>query len=171
VVTSVTKEVVRMIGLNRLGNAALIAVTLAGGAPAPTTLILWPGYTIELPANHCVSLSRGPDFDTLSFRDRSVPKAPPLAGLYAGHNPEELKCAEPTSREWDANGLHFKSVRGSDGCAEFQIEDSKQPERGFLHVWFGPGAKDHPQLAEGLVASVKPAKLPVYRSDDLPFCK
>jgi len=134
-------------------------------------LTLWPGYTIGLPVNYCVNLSRGPDFDTLYFRDRGAPNAPLLAGLYAGHNPAEFKCIDPTSREWDAHGLHFKSVHNSGGCSEFQVQDPKKPERGFLHIWFGPAAKDHQNLAEGLVASVRAAALPVYRPDDLPICK
>ena len=147
---------------------------LAAGAPTnlpPATLTLWPGYTIGLPAGHCVELSRGPDFDVLYFRDQKSPKRPILAGVYAGHNPKELECANAKTRDWSADGLSFKSARGSEGCAEFLVQDPKKPERGFLHIWFGPAAKDNPDLAEGVVSSVRPAPLPVTRPDDLPTCK
>ena len=106
-----------------------------------------------------------------SVREQSAPKGPNLIGLYAGHNPEELECPKAETRQWEANGLSFKSARGSDGCAEFLVEDPKRPERGYLHLWFGPVAKDHPQAAEGVVASIHPSSLPVYRPDDLPTCK
>jgi len=153
-----------------LAAILLLATHVVRAAPDATTLTLWPGYTVALPAGHCVELSRGPDFDVLYFRDRSAPKGPILVGLYAGHNPKELECAKPTSRQWTANGVSFKSVRGSDGCAEFLVEDAKKPERGFLHIWFGPAARNNPPLAEGVVQSVRPAPLPVYRPDDLPGC-
>src|SRR5262249_53485212 len=129
------------------------------------------GYTIARPAGHCVELSRRADFDIVDFHDQTAPKGPILVGIYAGHNPENLECSKPTTREWSANGLSFKSARGSDGCAEFLIQDPKKPERGFLHIWFGPAAKDRKDLAESVVTSIHPSSLPVYRPDDLPTCK
>jgi len=146
-----------------IAGAALLA--------AATTLKLWPGYTIDLPPGHCVNLSRGPDFDTLSFRAIDPPSSPFLIGLYAGHNPEEPKCPKPAKKTWGDNDLSFTSVRGGDGCAEFSVRDPKTPERGFLHLWYGPAAKDHASLAEGVLSSIRPAPLPIYRPDDLPKCK
>jgi len=158
--------------LPTIGIALCLAAsgpTPAAG-PAPTTLTLWPGYTINLPAGYCVTVSMGPDFRTLYFRDPAAPKSPILVGLYAGHNPREPECDKPKVREWTAEGLAFKSVRGPDACAEFAVHDPKKWERGVLHLWFGPGAKDHPQLAEGVIASIHPAQLPVEPTDP-PACK
>lgn len=140
-------------------------------APDPTILTIWPGYTVGLPAGHCVQVSRGPDFTVLYFRDERAPKSPILVGVYTGHNPRDPECAKSTARQWTANGLSFKSVRNAEGCAEFAVEDLKKPERGSLHMWFGPGAKDHSDLAEGVVASVHPAPLPIEHPSELPACK
>jgi hypothetical protein len=153
------------------GLALMLSVGSLSAAPQPTVLTLWPGYTVALPGDHCVEVSRGPDFKVLYFRDQSAPKHPILAGLYAGHNPREPECAEATARQWTASGLSFKSARGTEGCAEFLVQDPKNPERGFLHIWFGPGSKDHPQLAEDLVASIRPAPPPFDHPSDLPACK
>jgi hypothetical protein len=156
---------------NVFGLVLLLSAPILGAAPDPTILTLWPGYTVALPAGHCVEVSRGPDFKVLYFRDQSAPKHPILVGLYAGHNPREPECGKSTARQWTANDLSFRSERGSDGCAEFAVADTKKPERGFLHIWFGPGSKDHPQVAEDLVASIRPAPLPVDHPSDLPACK
>jgi len=149
---------------------SLLMAAPASGASAPTVLTLWPGYTIGLPASHCVQVSQGPDFKVLYLRDAATPGTPVLLGIYEGHNPEEPACGKAVPKEGTANGLSVKSVRGDGGCAEFLFQDPKKPERGYLHMWFGPGAKSHPDLAEGVVASVRPAPLPVNASD-LPLCK
>lgn len=155
-----------------LATAVLILWTGAlRAAPSAATVTLWPGYTIELPAGHCVELSRRVDFDVIYIRDPSAPKTPVLVGVYAGHNPENLDCANATVRQSSANGLSVRSARAPDGCAEFLVQDVKTHERGFLHIWFGPAAKDHPERAENVVASVRQAPLPVYRPDNLPACK
>ena len=148
----------------------LLLAAAASAAEKPTTLKLWPGYSIELPAGHCVQLDRGPDFDVLYFRDEADPKGPILLGLYTGHNPEEPKCENGTTKEWNANGLAFLSVRGRDGCAEFAVSDPKKPERGAMHLWFGPAAKEHRSLAEAAIASIRPIPF-VERPDDLPKCR
>ncbi len=154
-----------------LAGILFLAASALRAAPEPTILTIWPGYTVGLPAGHCVQVSRGPDFSVLYFRDQRAPKSPILVGVYTGHNPRDPECAKSTARQWTANGLSFKSVRNADGCAEFGVEDSKKPERGFLHMWFGPGAKDHPDLGEGVVASVHPAPLPIEHPSELPPCK
>jgi len=154
-------------------SAAALLVWLALpslAAAAPHPLLIWPGYLIELPPGYCVGLSKGADFDVYSVRSAS--EAPVLAGVYAGYAPSfQPDCEKPTSRTWTANGLSFESVRGTGGCAEFLVRDSTNTERGLLHIWFGPAAKDHPQLAERLVASVRPARMPVKDVTDPPQCK
>ena len=118
-----------------LRNIVTAVLILCAGAlraaPSPTTLTLWPGYIIELPAGHCVELSRGPDFDVLYFRDQGAPNAPILAGIYAGHNAKELECAKATARQWNANGLAFKSVRASDGVPSSSSETARRHREGF----------------------------------------
>jgi hypothetical protein len=161
-------------GSPRVIALALAALSLAASATRaaeiPTVLKLWPGYSIELPAGHCVQIDRGPDFDVLYFRGGATEKDPVLIGLYTGFAPREPECPKPVTKEWDANDLSFKSVRGGDGCAEFGVKDPKKPERGYLHLWYGPGAKDHAQLAEGVLASIRPIPK-TDRPDDLPKCK
>ena len=154
-----------------LAPAILLFAAVLRTSPESTLLTLWPGYTIALPATYCVELSRGPDFDVLYFRDSNVPKRPILVGVYAGHNPREFECSKAATRTWSNNGLSFKSARGSEGCAEFLVRDPEKPERGVVHIWFGPRAKDQPQLAERVVESVRRSSLPVYRPDNLPACK
>ena len=153
-----------------LSALVLLFPAAGGAADKPTTLKLWPGYSIELPAGHCVQLDRGPDFDVLYFRDEAAPKSPILLGLYTGHNPEEPKCENGKTKEWNANGLAFLSVRGTDGCAEFAVRDPKKPERGSMHLWFGPAAKERNSLAEAAISSIRPIPF-VERPDDLPKCK
>src|SRR5262245_52082 len=157
--------------INVLAPLMLLLATANHPAAAATTLTLWPGYTIDLPPGYCVALDRRADFDLVYFHDRQLPKGPILVGIYSGHNPEDLECPKATNKEWRANGLSFKSARNKDGCAEFLVKDQTRQERGFLHIWFGPAAKDHQKLAEGVVASVRTAPLPVYRPDDLPTCQ
>jgi hypothetical protein len=143
------------------------SLALAAG-PASKTLTLWPGYTIELPAGYCVDLSRRADFDLVYFRDPS--RKPVLVGIYAGHNPENLECKQPvTKKQWTANGLSLESVRNAE-CTELLIQDPKKPDRGFLHIWFGPDGQEHRDRAEGVISSIRPSSLPVYRPDDLPKC-
>jgi len=148
----------------------LLCASALRGVPDSTTLTLSPGYTVGLPAGYCVERSKGPDFVVLYVRDQAAPKKPVLAGIYGGHNPRQPECANGKTRQWTANGLSFKSARGSEGCAEFLVQDGKSSERGFLHLWFGPAAKDHSQLAESLIASVHPAPMPVNPSEP-PACK
>jgi hypothetical protein len=148
--------------------AASSAPVIAAG-PSPKTLTLWPGYTIELPAGYCVDLSRRADFDLVYFRDPS--KKPVLVGIYAGHNPERLDCAPPvTKKEWTANGFAFESARNGRVCEEFQIRDPARPERGYLHIWYGPDGREHSARARSVIDSIRAAPLPVYRPDDLPLC-
>lgn len=147
--------------LTGIGRIALVgfllslASSLATAAP-PTPLVVWPGYALDLPSGYCVELRRGPDFAVRYVR--SAPNSPVLAGIYAGHAPNfEPDCAKATKRSWTSNGLSIKSVRHGGECAEFLVSDPKKQERGFLHIWFGPDAKDHSQLAQRLVDSIRPA--------------
>ena len=156
-------------------SVALVAWSMLAAAsafaadPGPKTLTLWPGYTIELPAGYCVDLSRRADFDLVYFRDPA--KKPVLVGIYAGHNPERLDCAQPvTSRKWTANGFAYESARNPEGCEEFQISDPAKPERGYLHIWYGPDGKQNGKRAKAVIDSIRPSSLPVYRPDDLPLC-
>lgn len=156
-----------------VGIAALLllpAVVVAAAGPAKP-LVIWPGYILALPPEHCVELSKGPDFDVLYVRARQASKDAILAGVYAGFAPSfEPECVKPTRRSWNANGLSFESVRGGDGCAEFLVQDPTKRDRGQLHIWFGPAAKEHPQLAERLVGSIRPAPMPVKDVTELPQC-
>jgi hypothetical protein len=145
--------------------AALVA------APAPKSLTIWPGYVLELPPGYCADLSKGPDFDVLYVWERGTSKDQVLAGIYAGFAPNfEPKCAKPTTRTWNADGLSYKSVQGTNGCSEFLVQDPTNRERGFLHVWYGPAAKDHAQLADRLVESIHPAHMPVPDATNPPPC-
>jgi hypothetical protein len=155
--------------ITRILAPILLLATSSQPTTAPTSLALWPGYTVQLPADHCVALDRRVDFDLVYFHRSSDPKGPILLGIYSGHNPENLDCTG-AKKHWEANGLAFDSARGPGDCAEFLIQDPKKPERGFLHIWFGPAAKDHQRDAEAVVASVRMATLPVYRPDNLPLC-
>jgi len=161
-----------MVQLARVPVAALLfllAFSPPMAAAPPSPLLIWPGYLLELPPGYCVGLSKGADFDVYSVRSAS--EAPVLAGVYAGYAPSfHPDCEKPTSRTWNANGLSFESVRGTGGCAEFLVHDATNTERGFLHIWFGPAAQDHPQLAERLIASVHPARMPVKDSAEPPQC-
>ena len=151
--------------------AMLLLAAASQPAAGAATLTLWPGYTIELPRGYCVVLERRADFDLVYFHDRHAPKGPVLVGIYAGHNPEDLECPKAAKRQWNANNLNFKSARNAAGCAEFLVQDLNTAERGFLHLWFGPAAKDHQDLARAVIASVHASSLPVYRPDDLPTCE
>jgi hypothetical protein len=81
----------------------------------------------------------------------------------------EPDCAKPAKRSWTSRGLAFESVRDNGSCAEFLVHDPKKSDRGFLHVWYGPDAKEHPRLAEGLVESIRPAP-PGSESSESPAC-
>jgi hypothetical protein len=151
--------------------AALFAVAPMSAAAHRTLVTVWPGYTLELPSGYCAQLSKGPDFDVLYVRERGTPEDNVLAGIYAGYAPKfDPDCAKPTTRTWISNRLKLKSVRGPDSCAELLIEDPTNSERGKLHIWFGPAAKHHRQLAEDLVSSVRPAVMPVADATNVPPC-
>ena len=156
--------------------AAVVALLALASSPSsaadrPTLVALWPGYQIELPGGYCAHLSKGPDIDVLYVRERGAAEESVLAGIYAGYAPSfEPDCAKPTTRTWVSNKLRFKAVRGADACAEFLVEDPTNSERGKLHVWFGPAAKDHSQLAENLVSSIRPAAMPVADATNPPRC-
>jgi hypothetical protein len=141
------------------------------GAEARTPLVVWPGYTLELPAGYCADLSKGPDFDVLYVRQSGGATAEVLAGIYAGFAADfQPDCVRPSTRTSRSNGLRVRAVRGADSCAEFLIDDPTSTGRGLLHIWFGPAARDHDQLAENLVSSVRPAHLPVADATQPPAC-
>jgi hypothetical protein len=119
--------------------AQLLLTSALLSADKPKSLIVWPGYILDLPPNHCVEMSNGPDFHVLYLHDQQSPKHVILTGVCAGFAPNfEPDCAKPAKRTWTANGLTFESVRSADGCAEFLIHDAAKSDRGYLHVWFGP---------------------------------
>jgi len=105
-----------MVPANALASLLLLLAALTQPVAGPTSLTLWPGYIIELPPGHCVALDRRVDFDLVYFHDRHTPKGPVLVGIYAGHNPENLACPKPDTRQWDANGLVYKSARSAGGA-------------------------------------------------------
>ena len=154
--------------------AAAAPMVLSGALAAEEKtrpLVVWPGYLLELPADHCVRTQNGPDFHVLYVCDRRAPKTI-LAGVYCGFAPDFAPaCKNPAKRTWTANGLSFKSVRGAEGCAEFLVQDPSDARRGSLDIWFGPEARDHPNLAEALIASVRPAQLPLGDVPDPPACE
>ncbi|HEV8269333.1 MAG TPA: hypothetical protein VGR00_13900, partial [Thermoanaerobaculia bacterium] len=117
----------------------LLLASLLVAADKVDSLVIWPGYVVGVPPGHCVAQQNGPDFHVLYFRDQS-PQHVNLVGVYAGHHPDfKPECKSPKSRKWTADGLAFESVRGADVCAEFLVHDTAN-ERGFLHIWFCPGA-------------------------------
>jgi hypothetical protein len=135
----------------------LVVTGPVAAAPPPPLVVAWQGYSLEAPAGYCVESRRGPDFITRYLR-LGGSKGPVLVGVYTGHAPSfQPECAQPTQRAWTRNGLSFQSVRGADRCAEFLVSDPNNGDRGFLHLWFGPDAKDHSELAERLVDSIRPA--------------
>ena len=148
-----------------------LAASLSGASHFPTSVLVWPGYLLDLPAGYCADLSKGPDFDVLSIRQAGAADTQALAGIYAGFAPNfKPNCTKASTREWKSNGLSFKSVRGADYCAHFLVHDPTNSERGILHIWFGPAAKDHFQVAENLVASLRPATMPVKDATNPPPC-
>lgn len=159
----------RVVLLALAGSSVLSGILVS--ADKPQAFVLWPGYVVELPAGHCVTRQNGPDFHVLYVKDRQSPKHAILAGIYCGFAPGfHPDCVKPASRAWKANGLSFQSVRSADGCAEFLVQDPANTQRGSLHVWFGPGAKEHAALAEALVASIRPAPLPLKDPTEPPAC-
>jgi hypothetical protein len=135
----------------------LVVASPVAAASPPTLAVNWQGYSLEAPAGYCVESRRGPDFMTRYLRLGGA-KGPVLVGVYTGHAPSfEPDCAQPVKRTWTQNGLSFQSVRGADHCAEFLVSDPHDRDRGFLHLWLGPDAKDHSELAERLVDSIRPA--------------
>ena len=135
------------------------------------SMVVWPGYILELPPNHCFTTDNGPDFHVLYLRDRQSSQHVILAGIYAGFAPNfRPECAKPATRKWSANNLSFQSVRSADGCAEFLVNDPANTQRGYLHIWFGPGAKEHSQMAEALIASIRPAPMPLKDVPASPSC-
>ena len=155
----------------RLTAAALLLAAALGATEHPTSVAVWPGYMVELPAGHCAELTKGPDFDVMRVRDRRAAADAFLVGIYAGFAPNfEPECARPTKRKWTSNRLAFESVRGLGGCAELLVRDPTNSERGVLHIWYGPGARSHGQLAERLVASIRPAPMPMKDATNPPPC-
>ncbi len=159
-------------------RTVLLAVALVGLLPAarvraanPTPVVIWPGYILELPPEYCVATQKGPDFDVLYVRERKLSPSGILVGIYCGFAPKfKPGCAKPAKKGWNAGGLSFRSVRGEEGCAEFLVQDPASSQRGSLHVWFGPGAKKHAALAEALIASIRPAPMPLKNPSVLPKC-
>jgi hypothetical protein len=148
----------------------IVAFGTTGDVAGQAAFTVWPGYDLQLPAGYCAKVQKGPDFDVFYVHERS-PNAPQLLAFYAGYAPNfEPECAKPSTREWTARTLSFKSVRGSDGCAEFLVHDPTNAERGFLHIWFGPGATDHPQIAESFLGTIRPARMPVKDGSNPPSC-
>jgi hypothetical protein len=163
--------------LSRLGRfAGLLAGALLAAAPAVSAaeaqkITVWPGYVLELPADHCVSVTKGPDFDVYYVREQGAPPERVLLAVYAGYHPDfEPECERPTTRSWTASGLSFESVTGSGGCAEHLVRDPTNSERGSLHVWFGPAARERRHLAERFVSSIRPAQMPVRDAGVPPQC-
>ena len=153
-----------------MGGATVAATALAAPA-SPGALVIWPGYSVELPRDHCVDVHKGPDFDVLYVRRRESKQEDFLLAIYAGYAPKFAPdCSRPTTRKWTASGLSFESVRGAEGCAEFLVRDPTSTERGSLHLWFGPAAAERGQTAERLLASVRPVPLPVKDATAPPAC-
>ena len=153
-----------------LAAQALLALAPLSAARCDS-MVVWPGYILDLPPNYCVSTDHGPDFRVLYLRDRQSSQHVILAGIYAGLAPDfRPDCTKPATRDWRANDLSFRSVRSSDGCAEFLVNDPASSQRGYLHVWFGPGAKAHPAMAEALIASIRPAPMPLESAPEPPSC-
>ena len=159
--------------LRTLSLAVLAFLLPSSSNPAATTpqaLIIWPGYTFEMPDGFCVRQKNGPDFHVLYVQDKT-PEHVNLVGIYAGHAPSfEPDCVDPSDHTSTVHGLTVRAVRGKDSCADFLIADPKNAQRGSLDVWFCPGAKQHPAEAEALVASIRPAAMP-FEASDLPPCE
>lgn len=152
--------------------AAILLSTVLVSAEKPKSLVVWPGYILDVPLNHCVEQRNGPDFHVLYVRDQQSSTHAILAGIYLGFAPDfKPDCAKPATKTWSASGLSFKSVRGAGQCAEVLVQDPANTQRGYLHLWFGPGAKEHAQLAESLITSIRPAPLPLKDVPDPPACK
>ena len=152
--------------------AAVLLSTVLVSAEKPKSLVVWPGYVFDVPPNHCIETRNGPDFHVLYVRDQQSSTHVILAGIYLGFAPSfKPDCAKPVAKSWRANSLSFKSVRGDGQCAEVLVEDPAKTERGYLHLWFGPGAKEHAPMAESLIASIRPAPMPLKDVPDPPACK
>lgn len=155
-----------------------LAIALVSLLPAarvragnPTPVVVWPGYILELPPEYCVATQHGPDFRVLYVRERRLSPSGILVGIYCGFAPDfDPKCAKPVKKSWNAGGLSYKSVRGEEGCAEILVQDPANSHRGSLHIWFGPGARKHAPLAEALLASIRPAPMPLTNPAKLPEC-
>lgn len=151
---------------------AVLLSTVLASAEKPRSLVVWPGYMFELPPSHCIETRNGPDFHVLYLRDRQSSTHIILAGIYLGFAPSfNPDCAKPVTKTWSAHGLSFKSVRADGPCAEVLVQDPAHTERGYLHLWLGPGAREHMQSAESLIASIRPAPLPLKDVPDTPACK
>jgi hypothetical protein len=141
----------------------------AQAAPSAPSAV-WQHFALSLPAGYCVQYQQGPDF-VVRYLRASDSKGPILAGIYTGYAPNfSPDCESPTKRTWTSKSLKFESVEGSDSCAEFLVSDPTSQDRGFLHLWFGPDAKNHPALAHALVDSILPAPLDAANSEGSP-CK
>jgi hypothetical protein len=139
-------------------NATTLRITLALAAAVgcsaveadapPRRLLLWPGYSLEIPAGYLADVREGPDFFVHYVHDDTSPDSPLLIGIYSGYAPDfDPECTNAETRMWSAHDLEFQSVRGTDGCAEFLVRDPAVSDRGLLHLWFGPAARDRAQLA------------------------
>lgn len=142
---------------------------VAATEPPGPVVVNWQGYSLEAPLGYCVESHMGPDFLVRYLRS-GRDKGPVLVGVYTGDWPNfHPDCSQATQRSWTSHGLSFQSVRGAENCAEFLVNDPRNKERGFLHIWFGPDAKDHSELAQRFVDSVRPAPKDA-KSTEPPAC-
>lgn len=147
----------------RIGSAITTAclwlVCTSSGAASSSVAVVWQHFALSLPAGYCVSYQQGPDF-VVRYLRAGDSKGPILAGVYTGHAPNfSPECKSASKRTWTSKSLKLEAVEGSDACAEFLVSDPKNQDRGFLHLWFGPDAKSHSDLAHSLVDSIAPASM------------
>jgi hypothetical protein len=159
----------RVTGSIWCGVLLAIGCPVAAAPPLTPVVVNWQGYSVETPAGYCVEARMGPDFVVRYLRAGGA-KGPVLAGIYTGYAPDfHPDCAQPVKRTSTRNGLTVQSVRGADNCAELLFSDPNSTGRGFLHIWFGPDAKDHSALAERLIDSVRAASKDAKNSEP-PAC-
>jgi hypothetical protein len=149
----------------------LVCLGPACAQAVPSALsVVWQHFALSLPAGYCVQYQQGPDF-VVRYLRAGDSKGPILAGIYTGYAPNfSPDCKASAKRTWTSKSLKFESVEGSDSCAEFLVSDPTSQDRGFLHLWFGPDAKNHPASAHALVDSISPAPLDAANAEGLP-CK
>lgn len=141
-------------------NAACACLVATGAQAAPTSVpVVWQHFALSVPAGYCVDHQQGPDFVVRYIRSGDS-KGPILAGVYTGHAPNfSPDCKSASKRHSIRKSLKFDSVEGSDSCAEYLVSDPKNEDRGFLHLWFGPDAKTHSDIAHSVVDSIAPAAM------------